>query len=107
MLRFNQYLKDNNLTVPIEQDGLPLPDYFDNPHNEYLSQLLNHGLPAMILLILLMLTAVMRRREALFPLLAPCSAAVLCYMVQAFFSFPVCLVSPMFWVLLGMSFQTD
>ena len=107
VLRFNQYLKDNNLTVPIEQDGLPLPDYFDNPHNEYLSQLLNHGLPAMILLILLMLTAVMRRREALFPLLAPCSAAVLCYMVQAFFSFPVCLVSPMFWVLLGMSFQTD
>ena len=107
VLRFNQYLKDNNLTVPIEQDGLPLPDYFDNPHNEYLSQLLNHGLPAMILLILLMLTAVMRRGEALFPLLAPCSAAVLCYMVQAFFSFPVCLVSPMFWVLLGMSFQID
>ena len=105
VLRFNQYLKENSLIVPTEQDGLLLPDYFDNPHNEYLAQLLNHGLPAMLLFILLIVFAVFRRREASLPLLTPCSAAVLCYAVQAFFSFSVCLVAPMFWVLLGMSWQ--
>ena len=105
VLRFNQYLKDNQLTVPTEQDGVLLPDYFDNPHNEYLAQLLNHGLPAMLLLILLILAAVLRRREAFLPLLMPYTASVLCYAVQAFFSFSVCLVAPMFWVLLGMSWQ--
>ena len=107
VLRFNRYLQDNGLVIPEEQDGLPLPSYFDNPHNEYLAQLLNHGLPAMLLLLLLMFAAVLRRREGFFPLLAPCSAAVLCYAAQAFFSFSVCLVAPMFWVLLGMSFWPD
>ena len=61
----------------------------------------------MLLLILLIITAVMRKREAGLPVLTPCSAAVLCYAVQAFFSFPVCLVAPMFWMLLGMSFRSD
>ena len=107
VLRFNQYLRDNGLAIPDEQDGVPLPDYFDNPHNEYIAQLLNHGLPAMLLLILLMFAAVMRKREVLFPVLTPYSAAVLCYAVQAFFSFSVCLVAPMFWVLLGAAFRSD
>ena len=69
--------------------------------------MMHHGLPAMLLLILLMVTSVMRRREAGIPVLTPYSAAVLCYAVQAFFSFPVCLVAPMFWSLLGMSFRSD
>jgi len=30
----------------------------------------------------------------------------LCYAVQAFFSFSVCMVAPFFWVLLGISFQS-
>ena len=107
VLSFNRYLEDHGLSIPTEQDGLPLPDYFDNPHNEYIAQLLNHGLPAMLLLILLFFTSVMRRREACFPLLTPYSAAVLCYAVQAFFSFQVCLVAPMLWTLLGSSFQCD
>ena len=107
VLRFNRYLQDNGLTVPEEQDGVPLPNYFDTPHNEYIAQLLNHGLPAVFLLVLLLAAAVMRRREAFFPLLTPCSAAVLCYAAQAFFSFSVCLVAPMFWVILGMAFRPD
>ena len=107
VLRFNQYLQDNGYIIPERQGATLLPHYFDNPHNEYLAQLLNHGLPAMLLLILLMFTAVMRKHEEGLPVLTPCSAAVLCYAVQAFFSFPVCLVAPMFWVLLGMSFRSD
>ena len=105
--RFNQYIADNNLVVPDEQDGKALPNYFDNPHNEYVAQLTDHGLPALFLFLALLCFAVFRRREGWFPLLAPCSAAVLCYMVQAFFSFSVCIVAPMFWVILAMSFRND
>ena len=34
--------------------------------------------------------------------LSPFAAAVICYAVQAFFSFSVPLVAPMFWVILGL-----
>ena len=103
--RFNAYIADHGLVIPRQQDGIPLPDYFDNPHNEYIAQLTDHGLPAMLLFIALILLSLFRRREGLLPLLAPCSAAVLCYAVQAFFSFSVAIVAPMFWVLLGLSFR--
>lgn len=104
-IRFNQFLAANSLAIPTGQDGVPLPAFFDNPHNEYIAQLTNHGLPAMLFFLALLLLAVFRRRQGWFPCLAPCSAAVLCYAVQAFFSFSVCLVAPMFWILLGVSFQ--
>ena len=103
--RFNAYIADHGLVIPRSQDGISLPDYFDNPHNEYIAQLTDHGLPAMLLFITLILLSLFRRREGLLPLLAPCSAAVLCYAVQAFFSFSVAIVDPMFWVLLGLSFR--
>lgn len=103
--RFNQYLADHYLTIPKEQDGKALPDYFDNPHNEYVQQLTDHGIPGLLLFASILLLAVLRRRDRLLPLLTPCSAAVLCYIVQAFFSFSVCIVAPMFWILLGMSFR--
>ena len=102
--RFNSFLSEQGLVIPNEQDGIPLPDYFDNPHNEYLAHLTDHGIPAVLLFIGLLLLSVYRKRDGLLPLPAPCSAAVLCYMVQAFFSFSVCLVAPMFWVILALSF---
>lgn len=102
-LRFNRHLEENALVIPKEQDGVPLPDYFDAAHNEYLAQWLNHGLPAMLFFLLLICLAVWKKRDRLLPLLTPCSAAVLCYAVQAFFSFSVCIVAPLFWILLGIS----
>jgi len=105
--RFNDYLSENGLSIPKEQDGVALPDYFDTPHNEYIAQLTDHGFPAMLLFLVLLLLAVFRRQEKGFPILSPCSAAVLCYAVQAFFSFSVCLVAPMFWVVLALSFTSD
>ena len=104
-LRFSNYLSARGLSIPTEQDGLLLPDYFDNPHNEYLSQLADHGHPAVLLFTALLLCAVFRRRDGDWPLPSPFSAAVLCYAVQAFFSFSVCLVAPLFWMLLGLSFS--
>ena len=101
---FNTFLPEHDYVIPTEQDGLALPDYFDNPHSEYIAQLTDHGLPAMLFFILLLLVSVFRRREGWFPCLSPYSAAVLCYAVQAIFSFSVCLVAPMFWVILALSF---
>ena len=103
--RFNHFLQDNNLTIPKEQDGRPLPNNFDAPHSEYLHQLTNHGLPALILFVALLLLSIFRRRDRSLPLLSPCSAAVLCYAIQGFFSYPVCLVAPIFWILLALSFS--
>ena len=107
VLRFNDHLQRNALRIPTEQDGLILPDYFDTPHNDYLAQWLNHGLPAMLAFILLLGCAVWKKRDGILPLLTPCSAAVLCYAVQAFFSFSVCIVAPVFWVLLGACRQEN
>jgi len=103
--RFNHFIQDNNLIIPAEQDGRPLPNVFDAPHSEYLTQLVNHGLPALILFVALLLLSIFRRRDRYLPLLTPCSAAVLCYAVQGIFSYPVCLVAPMFWILLALSFS--
>ena len=103
--RFNAYLKEHSLTIPDRQGDVLLPHYFDNPHNEYVALLTDNGLPAALLFIALLLAAVFRRRDRLQPLLSPCAAAVFCYMIQAFFSFSVCIVTPMFWVLLGLSFR--
>ena len=102
--RFNHFLQDHNLTIPKEQDGRPLPNNFDAPHSEYLHQLTNHGLPALILFVALLLLSIFRRRDRCLPLLTPCSAAVLCYAIQGIFSYPVCIVAPMFWILLALSF---
>ena len=107
VFRFNQFLAANGLVIPNKQDGRSLPDYFDAPHNDYIAQLTDHGLPAMLLFLALLLFAVFRRRDRWLPLLSPCSAAVLCYAVQAFFSFSVCIVAPVFWMLLGLSFRKD
>ena len=96
--RFNSWLQQQGLSIPTERDGEVLPAYFDNPHNEYLALLLNHGLPAALLFIALLLTALFH------PLFrqSPFRLAIFAYAVQAFFSFSVCLVAPMFWVLLGL-----
>ncbi len=105
--RFNQYIADHGLVVPNEQDGKTLPAYFDNPHNEYVAHLTDRGLPALLLFLALLFFSVFRRHDGWFPLLAPSSAAVLCYAVQAFFSFSVCIVAPMFWIILAMSFRDE
>ena len=97
VFRFDDYCRQNSLVVPEFQGDLQLPVNFDNPHNEYLAQWLNHGFPSMILFLLLILTGMIRKKGG-----GTYSLAVLSYAVQAFFSFSVCIVAPMFWVLLGL-----
>lgn len=102
--RFNRFLSENSLVIPEEQDGVPFPNNFDNPHNIYISYLTDHGIPGLVLFLALLLISVFRRRDGFLPLLSPCSAAMLCYAVQAIFSFSVCIITPMFWILLALSY---
>lgn len=79
--------------------GETLGENFDNPHNEYMAILVNNGVPALALyLLLLALLVVSCWRNQQWAL----AMSVACFAVQGFFSFSICLVSPMFWAVMGM-----
>lgn len=86
------------------QTGQELVQRFDNPHNMLLAILSNNGIPAMLAFIVLCAGALaqglwrMRRN----PMLAVLLLAVGCYLAQGMFTFSICLVTPMFWAMLGM-----
>lgn len=84
----------------LQQAGASLGENFDNPHNEYVAILSNNGLPALLLYVSLLACVLMgcisARQWAL-------ALAVGCYAVQGFFSFSICLVSPLFWAVMGMA----
>ena len=91
-MRFSAYQNRYELAHP---DTELIPDYYDSPHCEYLAMLVNSGVPALLCFLVL--------------IAAGCFGvpvwrdSVLGYGVQAFLSFSVCIVAPMFWVLLGLS----
>lgn len=99
------------MRVHLTEAGASLGETFDNPHNEYLAILSNNGLPA-LLLYLALLTAViagcLRRgvrhdrlyRETSWPLAL--AAPLICYALEGVFCFSICLVTPMFWAVMGM-----
>lgn len=81
---------------------------FDNPHNEYLAVLSNNGIPALICYLALLITVCTDaftqrtgklRKEA--------AAGVVLYGIQSCFSFSICLVAPMFWVVLGIAAENE
>lgn len=87
------------------ETGQQLQQTFDNPHNMLLAVLSGSGLPALTLyLALITAAAVMclrafpRSRWTLAML-----AGLAAYQLQGLFTFSICLVSPMFWVMLGMA----
>ena len=95
--RFTAYLSQNGLSLPAFQGTVALPVRFDTPHNEYLALWVNSGLPALLLYGALAAFALRKKRQPV------AAAGVFCYMVQAFFSFSVCLLAPMFWVVFGLA----
>ncbi|MBQ2952948.1 MAG: O-antigen ligase family protein [Clostridia bacterium] len=86
------------------QTGQALVQRFDNPHNLFLAVLAGSGLPALGVYIALTVGAPghallhARRDEEPVPL----ALAALCYLAQGMFTFSICLVTPMFWAVLGM-----
>ena len=90
--RFSDYLFRYELSHP---DGEFLADYFDTPHNEYLAMVVNCGIPALLCFLVLILAGCFG--------VSVWKDGVLGYAVQALLSFSVCIVAPMFWVVLGLS----
>ena len=91
-MRFSAYLQQYFKDHP---EAEHLRYNYDNPHNEYLALLVNCGVPALLLFAALVIIGCFGGK--------PWRDSVLCYGIQAFFSFSVCIVAPMFWAVLGMS----
>ncbi len=89
------YTMDDYLT----RTSQSLVQRFDNPHNMLLAILANNGLPAMLAFIALCAAAILRglRRG-----MAPLALSALCYLIQGMFTFSICLVTPMFWCVMGL-----
>ena len=80
-----------------------LGENFDNPHNMYLAILANCGLPALVLYLAAIIGLTircLRRHDGTGTVLA---WMILCYSLQGLFTFSICIVTPMFWVALGMA----
>ena len=93
-LRFNDFLSRYFEEHP---DAHRLRYYYDSPHNEYIALVLNCGIPALLLFLVLVIGGCFGRPEW--------RDSVLAYCVQALLSFPVCLVTPMFWAVNGMAWS--
>ena len=78
---------------------------FDNPHNLLLAVLANNGVPALLLYLALMIavavTCLRAGRRDGWPLAL--LAGLAAHLLQGMFTFSICLVTPMFWVMLGMA----
>lgn len=81
-------------------EGAKLKQTFDTPHNMFLAVLAQNGIPGLLLYVGTIVTAVWNgaRNKESWPLIA----AVVCYLIQGFFSFSIVIVTPMFWAVLGM-----
>ena len=91
--RFNAFLMTYEMAHP---DEPYLDGYYDSPHCEYLALISNCGIPALLCFLALIVCCCLGR--------SPWCDTVLAYSVQLLFSFSVCLVAPMFWVVLGLTF---
>lgn len=83
----------------LEEQGETLGELFDNPHNEYVAIMVNNGIPALMLYLLLLalsIGACWRKRQWAVAL------SISCFAAQGIFSFSICLVTPMFWAVMGM-----
>ena len=91
--RFNAFLMTYEITHP---DEPYLDGYYESPHCEYLALISNCGIPALLCFLALIICCCLGA--------SPWRDSVLAYSVQLLFSFSVCLVAPMFWVVLGLTF---
>ncbi len=94
------YAMDDHLLAT----GQDLVQRFDNPHNMLLAILSNSGLPAMLAFIGMCCSALLGglKAAAKSPAALPFLLGCLCYLVQGMFTFSICLVTPMFYAMLGM-----
>jgi O-antigen ligase len=87
----------------LQATGNVLGENFDNPHNLYLAVLAGSGLPALVLYLALVISLAVHSLRKPDAFSRAVGVSVLLYSVQGFFSFSICLVSPMAWAVFGMA----
>ena len=106
---FNPVWKEYETYLQTEKGFTSVLQTFDTPHNEYLAIMSNNGIPALILYLCLMGSILLCRgkkvekKEEIGGLIL----SVLLFMVQGFFSFSICLVTPMFWAIAGITAEKE
>lgn len=92
------------ITEQLQRAGLSYPESFDSAHNGYITILVENGLPGLLLYagFLAVMLGLGIRRAKQRPWLWLTTLALGCYALQDFFSFSICLVSPIFWAVAGM-----
>ncbi|MBR6812714.1 MAG: O-antigen ligase family protein, partial [Oscillospiraceae bacterium] len=87
----------------IESKDLIVRSAVDTAHNEYLNLAVNMGLPAALLYIAaLVFTAVACVKHKEDTVSLSIGAGMLAYLLQAFFCFSQCIVTPVFWIFWAM-----
>ncbi|MCR4881936.1 MAG: O-antigen ligase family protein [Clostridiales bacterium] len=87
----------------LQETGNVLGEHFDNPHNLYLAILAGSGLPALLLYLALVFSVIRHCFRSRDVFVRAAGMSVLLYSVQGFFSFSICLVSPVAWTIFGMA----
>lgn len=86
-----------------ETSGGMIVSQIDVAHNEYLNILYHQGIFALLAYLLLLLSLAKQWiNQANNPIAAMLGGAAVCYCVQAFFGFSMCITVPFFWVVLGL-----
>ena len=83
----------------VQETGETLRTYVDNAHNQYLQLLADTGAAGLAGYVLLLVCSLAHAAKNH----APQTLALLCYCLQDFFGLGLCLVSPVFWAILGLS----
>lgn len=83
----------------VPETGETLRTYVDNAHNQYLQLLADTGAAGLAGYVLLLACTLAHAAKKH----APQTLALLCYCLQDFFGLGLCLVSPVFWAVLGLS----
>lgn len=96
---FRQVFDERNMEESVQRYGYS----FDRAHNEYLQTLVTLGALG-LLAYLVILAAHMARawKYSANPVVLALGAALLCFYIQAFFNFSVTIITPFFWIFLGM-----
>ena len=76
--------------------GVTLTQRFDNPHDLYLGVAVSSGWPALALWLGCVALSLRRGRKS------AAAAGVLCFLAQGLFTFSLCIISPVFYALLGV-----
>ncbi len=88
-----------------EELGSTLHSYVDNPHNVYISYLINLGIFALISYLALTVTTIIRAIKSKNFHIVMLMIAIVSFWTEEFFGLGLAIVSPMMWILWGLIFS--